>query len=121
MLPRCRLLSGANAQARTLEAARSSSRGRTYLVALGVASIVALALLLTGLGVFNQSTVHRRHDDDDHHLLQRRRLLGDRLGRGTTPSGIHAGVLEAAEPERVRTRERRATRSSRTREGPRPT
>jgi len=27
-----------------------------YLLALGVASIVALALLLTGLGVFNQST-----------------------------------------------------------------
>jgi len=34
---------------------KMSSRGRTYLVALGVASIVALALLLTGLGVFNQS------------------------------------------------------------------
>jgi hypothetical protein len=33
-----------------------SGRGRTYLLALGVASIVALALLLTGLGVFNQST-----------------------------------------------------------------
>jgi hypothetical protein len=34
---------------------KMSSRGRTYLIALGVASIVALALLLTGLGVFNQS------------------------------------------------------------------
>ena len=32
------------------------ARGRTYLLALGVASIVALALLLTGLGVFNQSS-----------------------------------------------------------------
>lgn len=31
-----------------------SSKGRTYLLALAVASIVALGLLLTGLGVFNQ-------------------------------------------------------------------
>ena len=30
-------------------------RGRIYLVALGVASIVALGLLLSGLGVFNQT------------------------------------------------------------------
>jgi hypothetical protein len=36
---------------------KKSSRGRAYLVALGVASIVALGLLLSGLGVFNQSTV----------------------------------------------------------------
>jgi len=30
-------------------------RGRAYLIALGVASVVVLGLLLTGLGVFNQS------------------------------------------------------------------
>jgi hypothetical protein len=32
-----------------------SSRGRIYLLALGIASIVALGLLLSGLGVFDQS------------------------------------------------------------------